>query len=128
MSQAVLVIDDEATIRAALCATLGDAGYAVAAARDGVEGVETLRSESADAVVMDIYMPLKDGFETIRELRRVAPEVKIIAISGGSRGDFDPLKAAELLGADRALRKPFGVEDVLTALTDVLPEELSDRR
>ncbi|MGE0117629.1 MAG: response regulator [Dongiaceae bacterium] len=128
MAQRVLVIDDEATIRAALCATLGDAGYAVAAARDGVEGVETLRSESADAVVMDIYMPVKDGFETIRELRRVAPEVKIIAISGGSRGDFDPLKAAELLGADRALRKPFGVEDVLTALTDVLPEELSDRR
>ena len=66
MAQRVLVIDDEATIRAALCATLGDAGYAVAAARDGVEGVETLRSESADAVVMDIYMPVKDGFETIR--------------------------------------------------------------
>jgi DNA-binding response OmpR family regulator len=121
MAHRVLVIDDEAAIRAALCATLGDAGYAVSEARDGIEGVETLRSDPADAVVMDIYMPLKDGFETIRELRRVAPAVKIIAISGASRGDFDPLKAAELLGADRALRKPFGTADVLTALTDVLP-------
>ncbi len=125
MGPRILVIDDEVSIRAALCATLGDAGYAVAEARDGAEGVAALRSEPAEAVVMDIYMPLKDGFETIRELRRVAPEVKIIAISGGSRGDFDPLKAAELLGADRALRKPFGIDDVLAALTDVLPEERS---
>jgi DNA-binding response OmpR family regulator len=121
----VLVIDDEASIRSALRATLGDAGYAVTEASDGVEGVETLRSEPADAVVMDIYMPHQDGFETIRALRNVAPNVRIIAISGGSRGDFDPLKAAELLGADRALRKPFGIDDVLAALTDVLPLEPS---
>jgi DNA-binding response OmpR family regulator len=65
-------------------------------------------------------MPLRDGFETIRELRRVAPEVRIIAISGATRGDFDPLKAAEMLGADRALRKPFAMEDLLAALDDVL--------
>ena len=119
----VLVIDDEAAIRTALRETLGEAGYAVAEACDGIEGVETLRSEPADAVVMDIYMPHQDGFETIRALRRVAPNVRIIAISGGSRGDFDPLKAAELLGADRALRKPFGIGDVLTALGEVLPTD-----
>jgi CheY-like chemotaxis protein len=117
----VLVIDDEAAIRTAVRETLGDAGYAVAEACDGVEGVEALRSEPADAVVMDIYMPHQDGFETIRALRRVAPNVRIIAISGGCRGDFDPLKAAELLGADRVLRKPFGIGDVLTALDEVLP-------
>jgi DNA-binding response OmpR family regulator len=119
----VLVIDDEAAIRTALRETLGEAGYTVAEARDGIEGVETLRSEPADAVVMDIYMPHQDGFETIRALRRVAPNVRIIAISGGSRGDFDPLKAAELLGADRALRKPFGIGDVLIALGEVLPTD-----
>jgi CheY-like chemotaxis protein len=124
----ILVIDDEAAIRTALRETLGDAGYAVAEACDGVEGVETLRSEPADAVVMDIYMPHQDGFETIRALRRVAPNVRIIAISGGSRGDFDPLKAAELLGADRALRKPFGIGDVLTALSEVLPSRFPPRQ
>lgn len=116
----VLVIDDEAMIRTALCATLTDAGYAVAEARDGVQGVEALRNYPADAVVVDIYMPLLDGFETIRELRQVAPDAKIIAMSGSSRGAFDPLKAAELLGVDGALRKPFGVEEVLAALADVL--------
>lgn len=123
----VLVIDDEEPLRTALCATLSDAGYAVAEAPDGAAGVEELRSHPADAVVMDIYMPELDGFETIRALRRVAPDVKIIAISGGSRGDFDPLKAAEMLGADRALRKPFGTDEVLAALTEVLPDGSRDR-
>jgi two-component system, chemotaxis family, chemotaxis protein CheY len=117
----VLVIDDEAAVRAALCATLSDAGCAVTEARDGAEALEILSKAPADAVLMDIYMPLQDGFEAIRELRRVAPAVKIIAISGGSRGDFDPLKAAEMLGADRTLRKPFGTDDLLGALADLLP-------
>ena len=117
----MLVIDDEAAVRAALCVTLSDAGYAVTEARDGAEALEILRAAPADAVLMDIYMPLQDGFEAIRELRRVAPAVKIIAISGGSRGDFDPLKAAEMLGADRTLRKPFGTDDLLGSLADLLP-------
>jgi len=117
----VLVIDDEAAVRAALCATLSDAGCAATEARDGAEALEILRANPADAVLMDIYMPLQDGFEAIRELRRVAPALKIIAISGGSRGNFDPLKAAEMLGADRTLRKPFGIDDLLAALTELLP-------
>jgi CheY-like chemotaxis protein len=119
----VLVIEDHAVVRLALCETLSDAGYAVTEACDGAEGVEILRNDPADAVVMDIYMPRQDGFETIRKLRRVAPGVKIIAISGGSRGEFDPLKAARLLGVDRALRKPFGSEEVVSALMDLLPDE-----
>jgi two-component system, chemotaxis family, chemotaxis protein CheY len=120
LASRVLVIDDEAAVRASVCGILSDVGYIVAEAGDGVAGVDSLRSSAADAVVMDIYMPLRDGFETIRELRRVAPQVRIIAISGGTRGDFDPLKAAEMLGADRALRKPFAMEDLLAALDDVL--------
>jgi two-component system chemotaxis response regulator CheY len=98
----VLVIDDHAVVRVALCEALNDAGYLVAEACDGAEGVGLLRNNPADAVVMDIYMPRQDGFETIRKLRRVAPAVKIIAISGSSRGEFDPLKAARLLGVDRS--------------------------
>jgi CheY-like chemotaxis protein len=119
----VLVIDDHAPVRLSLCETLSDAGYAVSEACDGVEGVEILRNLQADAVVIDIYMPRQDGFETIRKLRRVVPGLKIIAMSGGSRGEFDPLKAAELLGVDRALRKPFGSAEVVSALMDLLPNQ-----
>ena len=124
----VLVIDDEAAVRESVCGVLSDFGYVVAEAGDGVSGVDSLRSNAADAVVMDIYMPQRDGFETIRELRRVAPNVRIIAISGATRGDFDPLKAAEMLGADRALRKPFAVEELLAALTDVLSDAQATRQ
>lgn len=127
LASRVLVIDDEAAVRESVSAILSDVGYVVAEAADGIAGVESLRHSAADAVVMDIYMPLRDGFETIRELRRVNPEVRIIAISGGTRGDFDPLKAAEMLGADRALRKPFAMADLLTALTDVLSHEVALR-
>jgi CheY-like chemotaxis protein len=119
----VLVIDDHAPVRLSLCETLSDAGYAVSEACDGAEGVEILRNLQADAVVIDIYMPRQDGFETIRKLRRVVPGLKIIAMSGGSRGEFDPLKAAELLGVDRALRKPFGSAEVVSALMDLLPNQ-----
>jgi CheY-like chemotaxis protein len=117
----LLVIDDEDAVRAALRGTLADAGYAVLEAGDGATALEILSAQPIDAVLMDIYMPLQDGFEAIRELRRVAPAVKIVAISGGSRGDFDPLKAAELLGAERTLRKPFGIAELLAALAEILP-------
>jgi len=117
----VLVIDDEHAVRATLCATLSDAGCEVMEARDGAEAIEILRTAPTDAVLMDIYMPMQDGFEAIRALRRIAPAVKIIAISGGSRGSFDPLKAAQMLGADRTLRKPFGIDDLLAAVTELLP-------
>ena len=66
----ILVIDDEAAVRESVCGVLSDLGYIVAEAGDGVAGVDSLRSSAADAVVMDIYMPVRDGFETIRELRR----------------------------------------------------------
>ena len=117
----LLVIDDDVAVRAARRGTLADAGYAVLEAGDGATALEILSAQPIDAVLMDIYMPLQDGFEAIRKLRRVAPAVKIVAISGGSRGDFDPLKAAELLGAERTLRKPFGIDELLAALAEILP-------
>jgi CheY-like chemotaxis protein len=122
----VLVIDDEDDVRAALCATLSDAGCAVAEARDGATALGILQAAPFDAVLIDIYMPLQDGFEAIRALRQSAPSLKIIAMSGASRGSFDPLKAAEMLGADRTLRKPLGIDELRAALGDLLPAAATD--
>ena len=70
-------------------------------------------------------MPNREGIETIGELRRIAPNAKIVAISGGGqRGASDYLRAAELLGADRTLRKPFSPEALL-AITDELLASVS---
>ena len=73
LASRVPIIDDEAAVHASVCGIPSDVGYAVVEAGDGVAGVESLHSNGTDAVVMGIYMPLRDGFENIRELRRVAP-------------------------------------------------------
>jgi CheY-like chemotaxis protein len=74
-------------------------------------------------VLTDILMPIMDGLEVIREIRRIDPLAKIIAISGGSpHRDWSPLSAAELLGADRVVPKPFDLGQVRQAISDCLEE------
>jgi DNA-binding response OmpR family regulator len=66
-------------------------------------------------------MPRKDGVETIRGLRRQHPDARVIAVTG-ARGRFNRLTAARHVGADRALLKPFGLNDLLTAVRDTLAD------
>ena len=116
----VLVIDDDELVRDTLRAVLESGGYEVLLAADGDEGLRVFEAEDAAIIITDIVMPNREGIETIGELRRIAPNAKIVAISGGGqRGSSDHLRAAELLGADRTLRKPFSPEALL-AITDEL--------
>ena len=117
----ILVIDDDALVRAVIKAALSDEGYEVMEAADGKEGLKCYRNFSADLVITDLIMPEQEGIETIIELCREWPEVKIIAISGGPRyGSNDTLRMAELLGAKRAIAKPFKIPDLLAAVCEVL--------
>ena len=101
-----------------VCGILSDRRlYVVAEAGDGVAGVDSLRSSAADAVVMDIYMPAAaTASKRSASCGASPPQVRIIAISGGTRGRLRLPEAAEMLGADRALRKPFAVEELLVGL------------
>src|SRR5206468_10780000 len=97
------------------------AGPTVRAAEAGARGLQLYRDRPADLVVCDLYMPGKEGLETIRELRHLDPVAKVIAMSGGSpvvATDFLPL--ALQLGAARALPKPIGRETLLAAVREVL--------
>jgi CheY-like chemotaxis protein len=77
----------------------------------------------ADVIVTDIFMPEQDGLETIRELRRESPRVKIVAISGGdSTGRLDLRKEAEIFGASRTLPKPFDPAELLKVVHELLGE------
>jgi CheY-like chemotaxis protein len=117
----VLVIDDEEVVQTMLRRLLEKNGYEVATARNGVEGIEAQRNAPAAIVVTDILMPEKEGFETIRELRKVTPTVKIIAISGGGRNDpSDYLQFATAFGADRSFPKPLDLPQFLAAIQDLL--------
>jgi DNA-binding response OmpR family regulator len=111
----ILVIDDEAPIRALLSTALQSAGYAVVEAANGREGLRSYRQMPADLVIVDLLMPELNGSDTIIELTREFLDIKVIAISGVF-GEEHLRKTARLLGARRTLRKPFGIEELLSAV------------
>jgi DNA-binding response OmpR family regulator len=117
----ILVIDDDAPLRSAVRAALEAAGYDVIEAADGEEGLRLHQEHGPDLVIVDIFMPERDGLDFIRDVRDRAPQAKILAISGGGRtGMIDVLSAAAALGASRTLSKPFLPGALLAAVRDLL--------
>jgi DNA-binding response OmpR family regulator len=110
----VLVLDDDEGLRVLIQLALRAENFEVSVAANGHDGMSLLRKHGADVVVTDILMPEQDGIETIAELRREFPDVKIIAISGAVSGTgFDYLSVPIQLGVARVLRKPFGIQDLV---------------
>src|SRR5512145_2703940 len=117
----ILVIDDHEDLCAFLQELLQSEGYAVNVAPDGNSGIEVQRRVPADVVITDIFMPDKDGVETIHQLRTEFPGVRIIAMSGGGAvsKQVDYLAMAREFGADRLLSKPFEANELLKAVREV---------
>ncbi|HNV70789.1 MAG TPA: response regulator [Candidatus Ozemobacteraceae bacterium] len=117
----ILIIEDDDQIRKMLRQMLERGGYEVFDAPNGKDGNRAFRKNPVDLIITDIFMPEMDGLETIIELRRDFPQLKIIAISGGARGgSFDFLPIAESFGAAKILKKPFTREEILNAVKEVL--------
>ncbi len=119
----ILVVDDEPVIVQMLQRFLERNGYDVQTATDGADGLKKHRSTPADLVITDILMPGKEGFETIRDLRKSTPSVKIVAMSGGGRNEPQAyLRFATSFGADRAFPKPLDLGQLLTSIHELLDE------
>lgn len=117
----ILVIDDEDGIRALLRDILEKEGHKVLEAPNGILGVGLFHQNRPDLVITDILMPEKEGTQTILELRKIDPNVKIIAISGGEIASrFDVLGTAKIFGASRVLPKPFHAKDMREAVKELL--------
>src|SRR6266540_295503 len=112
----ILLVEDEAAMRLTVARTLRGAGHVVEMAEDGRECLDLYRATSADVVIMDLYMPNKDGLETLIELRREFPQVAVVAMSGHRKLEL-MLRAAKGLGAVRTIEKPFE-QEALLALVD----------
>ena len=118
----ILVVDDEPSMRLVLSEHLRRAGHQITTADNGETALQLMAGSSFDIVITDIIMPGKEGVETIRDVRRLYPATKIIAISGGGRydpGDFY-LEMAQKLGANVSLAKPFSQAELLDAVSRVL--------
>jgi CheY-like chemotaxis protein len=118
----ILVIDDSQDTRELMQLLLEHAGYTVEVAPDGAAGLRAQLARPADLVITDIFMPKQDGLETIAELRRRHPDLKVIAISGGGEVVKNPgyLLTARELGAHAVLAKPFDVQALLSAVRELL--------
>jgi len=117
----ILIIDDEDVLRDSLREILESQGHTVTDAPDGVVGTERFITDGADLVITDLIMPLMDGLETIRNIRREKTNVKILALSG--RGGVHVnmnLERAKNFGADAALQKPCDPGEVLDAVDALL--------
>jgi DNA-binding response OmpR family regulator len=122
----ILVIDDHNDFRIMLAGILADAGYDVLEASDGEEGIKVYQENSVSLVIVDIIMPVKGGVETIFELRRMSPDLKIIAVSGGGR-----MAPSGLLGMAKSIGvhifiKPFDMEQMLASIKQLLNEDAGE--
>lgn len=117
----IIVIDDQEPIRRIVRRALENEQHQVLEASDGEAGMELLQGEPVDVVITDIFMPGWDGIQTLREIRKRYPAVRVIAMSGGdSTGMLDLRKDAELLGAVKSLQKPFTAREIVELVRAVL--------
>ena len=117
----LLVVDDDTDVRTMLKTMLERDSHDVITAENGRQALQCVQKQLPDAIILDIVMPEKEGFETIVELRRDYPSIKIIAISGGgSIGATNHLKLAKTLGAHLALEKPIGMQELKAAIQQLI--------
>ena len=119
----ILVIDDNSLVRETIKAMLEWGGHDVSTAVDGEDGCVQFSRSQFDLVICDMFMPGKDGIETVKEPRGAAPAIPIIGMTGGGSyravSNLDPdglLRMARVLGATQTIPKPFKKGDLLTAV------------
>jgi CheY-like chemotaxis protein len=123
----ILVIDDDRAILTTVKILLERSAHAVEAVDNSRAGLKLFETQKFDLLIVDIFMPGIDGFETMNLVRQSRPEVPIIVMSGhqvrsGSERAPDFLYMATKLGAVSSLQKPFRPNELLTAVTESLSD------
>jgi two-component system cell cycle response regulator DivK len=125
MSKRILIVEDQEDLRAILRKLLTKSGLEVTEAGDGGAGVAKAKSEQPDLVLMDIQLPVLDGYEAIRQIKADASIAKtpVIAVSSfAMKGDEEKARAA---GCDAYVPKPYSPMKLL-ALVKAFLEEAKD--
>ncbi|MGV8929965.1 MAG: response regulator [Brevundimonas sp.] len=126
----ILIVDDDPTVRLIAGELLRSEEHAIVEAEDGDEALKILSAMAIDLVVLDLLMPNKDGLETIVELRKRQPDIRILAISSGGR--MEPgqlLRTASVFGADECMEKPLRLESFSRMVASLLarPSQAASR-
>jgi len=118
----VLVVDDDSDVRGGVCEILAEKGYTVFEASESAEAVSLLREHAADIdlVLLDVTMPGPSGLETMKQLRRVKPAVRVVLSSGYGLGVWRP--GRDGAPPDAVLPKPYSVATLLETIRTTLGE------
>ncbi|HEV8643627.1 MAG TPA: sigma-54 dependent transcriptional regulator [Methylomirabilota bacterium] len=121
----ILIVDDEPAIQATLRGVLEDEGYRVTAVGSGADALSVFADEAPDLVFLDIWMPGKDGLETLADLKRLRPDVAVVMISG--HGTIETAVRATRLGAYDFIEKPLSLEKTLLTVARALEHSRLER-
>jgi len=114
----ILIIDDEPGIRTVLTDILEDEDYKVLSAADGLEGMDIIKNDSVDLVILDVWLPHKGGIDVLKEMKALFPELSVIVISG--HANIDMAVKAVKNGAFDFLEKPLSLDKVITLVGNSL--------
>ncbi len=117
----ILFADDDPEFRRAYAEYLRNRGHEVIEAENGRDALKQLPRQPVDLAIIDVFMPEREGLEVIREMRQKTPDLKIIAISGGSKHIEASLglQLAKQFGADKIINKPFLPSELLEHINEL---------
>ena len=118
MAEMILIVDDEAGVRELLGDALRIAGFETSTASDGMSALTAIRNKKPDLLIIDINMPLMDGFELVERLRSTGDNTPALMLS--ARADRADVTRGLTLGADDYVTKPFGLEELLLRVKAIL--------
>jgi two-component system, cell cycle sensor histidine kinase and response regulator CckA len=123
----IMIVDDDPIVRSVATHILEDAGYLVIAAEDGQMGVDIYgeRGKDIDLVILDYVMPGMDGVETMREMLKLDPKVRVLTSSGHCAKE--DVAAFVSMGARGFLPKPYTRDNFLSSVRRVLDSGLSEQ-
>ena len=116
----VLIAEDEGSIAESLRFLLVREGHTVSLARDGAEAVAMVRRARPDALVLDLMLPKRSGFDVLKDLRAEPDTRTLPVLMLTAKGQANDRKAAEDLGVDAFLTKPFANDEVIATVTRLL--------
>src|SRR5437016_3118712 len=114
----VLVVEDDSDYAFLLATLLRREGYTAVIAQDGLHALQRIFTEQPDLIVLDLHLPLLDGYDVLEELRAHQPETAVIVVSGAP----DAKSRARAAGATAVLTKPLDIDDFLGTVATIVPQ------
>ncbi|RMG74078.1 MAG: response regulator [Nitrospirae bacterium] len=114
----ILIIDDDEIARDVIVSLLSKEGFSVKSAKDGIEGIATLKMNRFDLVITDLKMPGADGIEVLKEAKRIDPKTSVVILT--AYGTLDNALEAIRLGAFDYITKPFKLQELLFVVENAM--------